>query len=45
MWQAAEANSTLATKMGSAGTYTQEEINKYLLDHVGGGSATAIEVV
>lgn len=45
MWQAAAANSTLATKMGSAGTYTQEEINKYLLEHVGGGSATAIEVV
>ena len=45
MWQAAAASSLLATKMGAAGTYSQEEINKYLLEHAGGGSATAIEVV
>lgn len=45
MWQAAAADSLLAEKMGGAGTYAQEEINKYLLEHSGSGSVTAIEIV
>jgi len=45
MWQIADTGTPLATALGATGSYTQETINNWLLNHVNGGGIVSIEVV